>query len=145
MQQLNQPIQIVKYSEQQDNRDTFLIQKPEPKASVPAAGPGAQGDRISVFGNALKLLGGLEAPKEYPEVAPVQAPPQRLQPAPFSTYQPSKRAPGVKQLNKPSISQLRGYNDDVAKVMTAQLPQAQRGILKNPTNAINQPSSPGRG
>ena len=72
MQQLSAPIQVVKYSEQQDNRDTFLIQKPEAKAPTPDGGSGAQGDRISVFGNALELLSGLDAPKEQPEAAPVQ-------------------------------------------------------------------------
>jgi len=97
--------------------------KPEAKASAPEGGPGAQGDRISVFGNVMELLGGLDAPKEQPEAVPVQQsyqpPPQRLQPAPISAYQPVKRAPGVKQLNKPSVSQLRGYSDDVTKLMTA--------------------------
>lgn len=122
-----------------------MIQKPEAKVPVPEGGPGAQGDRISVFGNALELLSGAAAPKEQPTATPAQSVPQRLQPTPIPAYQPAKRAPGVKQLNKPSVSQLRGYSDDVAKLMTAQLPQAQRGILKNPTNAMHQPSSPGRG
>ena len=99
-----------------------MIQKPEAKAPAPEAGAAAQGDRISVFGNALELLSGLEAPKEEPEAAPVRQQPQLRQPAPIPAYQPVKRAPGVKQLNKPSVSQLRGYSDDVTKLMAAQPP-----------------------
>lgn len=51
MKELEKPIEVIKYSEKKDNRDTFLIQKPPQMAQE------QKEDKITMNANALELLG----------------------------------------------------------------------------------------
>ena len=73
MMQLSDPISIIKYSEKNDNRDTFLLQKStiEPEASF-HGGEGGGGGKITIHNKAALLM--FEDDENHPEVVTTEAP-----------------------------------------------------------------------